>query len=99
VPLFQTTDTVLVLGLDRRDFVVRLAPSVRLLVGVGEEDDVRAARREFAALDNVMFVEGNREEIPWAAAQFSVIIDLSSLKPTAEMLRVLKSGGHIAQSV
>jgi hypothetical protein len=70
------TDSVLILGLARRDFIERLAASARLLVGIGDEDDVRAARREFASLDNVMFVTGSRHEIPWASSQFSLIVGL-----------------------
>lgn len=92
-------DSVLVLGLARRDFVAGLAACARLVVGVDGEDEVRAARSEFISLDNVMFVTGSREEIPWASAQFSVIVDLSALKTTSEMSRVLKPGGRIAQSV
>lgn len=75
-----------------------LAEAVRggALVGLGGKDEVWEARRLCADLDHVMFVEGGREEIPWAEAWFDVIVDEQPETPTAEMKRVLRPGGRIA---
>jgi SAM-dependent methyltransferase len=74
-----------------------LAGAVRqgALVGLGAREEVWQARRSCAGFDHVMFVEGSREEIPWAEAWFDVIVDPQPESPTAEMLRVLRPGGRI----
>lgn len=69
------------------------------LVGLGHEEEVRAARRECAGLDNVLFVLGHRGEIPWAEAWFDVIVDEEPGPPTAEMRRVLAPGGRVLRSL
>jgi len=76
-----------------------LALAVRdgALVGLGTRDEVFAARRLCADLDHVMFVEGSREEIPWAEAWFDLVLDEQPEAPTREMLRVLKPGGRVGQ--
>ncbi len=68
------------------------------LVGLGSPDEVWQARRLCADLDHVMFVQGCREEIPWADAWFDVIVDTAPHQPTAEMQRVLKAGGRIIRA-
>jgi SAM-dependent methyltransferase len=90
-------DRVLLTSLDRRE---RLPHWARLLsqgalVGLGTEDQVRAARRECAAFDNVMFVVGHRAGIPWQERWFDLIIDADPLAATSEMVRVLVPGGRI----
>jgi hypothetical protein len=91
------TDRVLVTALDQRQtlpaWAVALAKGA--LVGLGSEDQVRAARRECAACDNMMFVVGSRTEIPWQDRWFDVIVDETPATPTTEMLRVLVPGGRI----
>jgi ABC-type Fe3+ transport system substrate-binding protein len=57
-------DRVLVTSLADRAHLRALAAG-RVLVGLGTDDEVRAARRELADLDNVMFVVGGRADIPW----------------------------------
>ncbi|MGB9611477.1 MAG: hypothetical protein ACPL7M_10945 [Bryobacteraceae bacterium] len=66
------------------------------LVGLGNRDEIAAARRECADLDHVMFVEGHRADIPWVDAWFDLILDESPDAPTPEMVRVLRPGGRIA---
>lgn len=88
-------DRVLVVGLARRDDLAGHALQCSLLVGLGAEEDVRAARREFAHLDNVMFTPGSREDIPWRDHYFTVVLDAEGGEPTPAMQRVLAPGGRI----
>lgn len=90
--------SVLILGLSQLDGLRQLASRARLVVGVGPDDDVLAARRAYVDLDNVMFTPGSRDAIPWGDAHFTALIDLESGAPTAEMLRVLKRDGLILRS-
>lgn len=90
-------DHVLLVSLANLDVVEACAPRCRMLVGLGDDDQVRAARRQFAALDNVMFTVGSRDEIPWRDGQFTVVIDADSGEPTAEMLRVLGPSGRVVR--
>ena len=88
-------DRVLVIGLRNRSRIESWAGSSLLVAGVGEDEDVRAARREFVRLENVMFAPGSRDAIPWADHQFSVILDQDGGEATAEMRRVLAPSGRI----
>lgn len=90
-------DRVLLTSLGAVKNLRKLAETVRdgALVGLGSPDEVWQARRLCADLDHVMFVQGCREEIPWADAWFDVIVDTAPHQPTAEMQRVLKAGGRI----
>lgn len=45
------------------------------LVAMGTDDEVRAARREFRDLLNVMFVPAAPDENPWQEGYFTVVID------------------------
>jgi len=89
------TDRVVVTSLADLIRLRGWAEAVRegVLVGLGSEEEVRAARREMAAFENVMFVVGSRNDVPWQERWFSVILDAG--EPTAEMLRVLAPGGRI----
>ncbi|GEM_PF-2321046 len=93
----EPTDRVLVTSLEERGFLRAWAEEVRegALVGLGSDEQVRAARREMAEFDHVMFIVGSRDEVPWQEAWFSVIVDVAAGEPTAEMLRVLAPGGRI----
>ncbi len=93
----QPTDRVLITALDQRESLLAWAAALAegALVGLGSEEQVRAARRECASCDNVMFVVGSRAEIPWQELWFDLIADESPHAPTPEMLRVLVPEGRI----
>ena len=93
-------ERVLLTSLARMEGLRELALAVRdgALVGLGTRDEVFEARKLCADLDHVMFVEGSREEIPWAEAWFDVILDGQPEAPTGEMLRVLKPGGRVEKA-
>lgn len=93
--MIEASDRVLVVGLARREELAAWASRCSLLVGVGGEDDVYAARRECAHLDNVMFAVGGRAGIPWRDQYFSLILDTEGGEPTAQMRRVLAPGGRV----
>ena len=89
-----STERVLVLALANTAGLRELARG-EALVGVGTGEQVRAARREFADLENVMFVTGSREEIPWQEHWFTLIVDAEGGAVTAAMHRALADGGRI----
>lgn len=93
-------DRVLLTSLGGGARLRELAEAVRegALVGLGGRDEVWEARRLCAEFDHVMFIEGSREEIPWAEEWFDVIVDGTPEAPTPEMLRVLRQGGRIVGS-
>ncbi len=93
-------DRVLLLSMPDIEAVREMArkASAGIVVGLGEDDEVRAARKALGQLENVMFVPATTEEIPWQENFFSVVIDTacawSSTERTArEILRVLSPGG------
>ena len=88
---------VLLTSLAGMERLRELALAVRegALVGLGAREEVWQARRLCADLDHVMFVEGSRDEIPWAEAWFDVIVDGQPDSPTPEMLRVLRPEGMV----
>jgi SAM-dependent methyltransferase len=71
------------------------------VVGMDVSDEmIRRARRAHAALENVLFVVGGVEEIPWDANFFTRAISVESAyywpdpaKGLAEIFRVLREGG------
>ncbi|MEJ5368090.1 MAG: hypothetical protein WHT08_07220 [Bryobacteraceae bacterium] len=65
------------------------------IVVLAPRESIFEARKECAALEHVLFVEGTREEIPWAEAWFDAVLDPLPDAPTPEMLRVLRPGGSI----
>lgn len=72
--------------------------SAGIVVGLGEDEEVRAARKALADVENVIFVAAPPEEIPWQENFFSAVVDTecawSSPERTArEILRVLSPGG------
>jgi SAM-dependent methyltransferase len=61
------------------------------VVGTDISDEmVRRARRNFADLENAMFVTGEAEEIPWDAAFFTHAISVESAYYWAEPQRALR---------
>lgn len=90
----SSTERVLILSLAETSGIRKLAQG-EVLVGVGTAEQVRTARREFADLDNVMFVTGSRDEIPWQARWFTLIVDAPGEPPTVAMLQALAEDGRI----
>jgi len=66
-----------------------------LIVLVAERTALAEARREYSSMENVMVSPGDRNDIPWGDRRFTVILDETADKPTAEMLRVLAPEGTI----
>lgn len=91
-------DRVLLTSLDRPAAVAAIAAALAhgSLVALGDDGQVRAARRLYANLENVMFTAGSREDIPWRDQSFTLVLDAAPLQPTSEMCRVLFPGGRIS---
>ena len=66
-----------------------------ILVGLAEPGTIRTARRELSDCENVLFVHGSREEIPWRDGFFTVIVDAEGEVETPGMRRVLHPSGRI----
>lgn len=69
-----------------------------IVVAMGSDDAVRAARRAAADLDNVMFVPAPDSEdprIPWQDGFFTKIV---AGEPDPELLRVLAPGGSFSRA-
>ncbi len=70
-------DRVLFLGIPEpavaREVASRLTSGV--VVALGDDEEVRAARRELRELLNVMCVSGTPDEIPWQDAFFTQVFD------------------------
>jgi hypothetical protein len=90
-------DKVLILGIPDPDFVREAAARLTagILVAIGDGESVRAARRQFRELVNVMFMPGSPHEIPWHDRFFTKVIDTRAGewpnpdRVAAEILRVL----------
>lgn len=66
-----------------------------VLVGLGAPGTIGTVRRELADCENVLFVHGSRDEIPWREAFFTVIVVAPNAAETTEMRRVLHPSGRI----
>jgi hypothetical protein len=94
----QPDDRILLLALADLEFLRSLATRAPrgLVVGLGEDGEVRSARRALADLDNVMFVPVPGDgSIPWREEFFSRVIAPSHREAEPEMLRVLVPGGRV----
>lgn len=89
------SDRILALLTDGELPIERWAGVCDSVTGVGTLEQVRAARRRFAGVENAMFTPGSRDEIPWAEGRFSLIVDGAGAEPTQEMMRVLAAGGRV----
>lgn len=92
-------DRILVLLTDGELPVARWAGICDSVTGVGTAEQVRAARRRFAGVENAMFTAGSRDEIPWAEGRFTLIVDDAGSEPTREMMRVLAPGGRVVRDL
>jgi ubiquinone/menaquinone biosynthesis C-methylase UbiE len=82
-------DRVLLLGIPEAAVVAALARCLTrgLLVAIGEDGAVRLARKAARDLDNVMFVPGPPDELPWRDGFFTVVIDAVGEWPDPEKVR------------
>lgn len=95
----MSKDRLLVLLGDAEMAIERWAAGCESVAGVGTMEQVRAARRRWAGVENAMFTPGSRTEIPWAEGRFTVIVDPSGEEPTLEMMRVLVEGGRVVRDL
>lgn len=96
----RPADRVLLVSIPAIELVLELARRVEQgsLVGLGNPDEIQAARRATRHLVHVMFQPGSPEEIPWQDGYFSKVVDLRGAwrDPAAaacEVARVLAAGG------
>ena len=92
-------DRVLILSIAGLELLQELAGRLPdgLLVGIGSPDEVAAARRALASVDNAMFNAASPEEIPWRDAYFTVVLSPPPASPLAEreLRRVLDAQGEV----
>jgi hypothetical protein len=95
----KSDDRVLILSIAGLEYLHELAGRLPdgLLVGIGNPDEVAAARRALASAENVMFHAASPEEIPWRDAYFTVVISPLPRGPLAEseIRRVLTPDGVV----
>jgi len=97
----QPDDRILLLSIADlsavRSLVARAAQG--LVVGLGTDEEVRAARKTLRDLETVMFVlQPENGSIPWQESFFSRVIAPQHTEASPEFLRVLVPGGtlHLA---
>ncbi len=95
-------ERILILGIPEPATVSALAGSLPegLLVAIGEDSAVREARKSAQQFDNVMFVPGEPDELPWRDGFFTRVIDLAGnwLNPDkvrAEVQRVTHRSDNV----
>jgi hypothetical protein len=94
----QPDDRVLLLTIPDFEAVRSLAirAGKGLVVGMGGDDEVRAARKALADLDNVLFVLLPEDgTIPWKDEFFSKVIAPDRVGADSESLRVLARCGTL----
>jgi len=99
---FAPDDKVLFLGIPDPAVVREAASRLTrgILVAIGDAEQVRAARREFRDLTNVMFVPGTPDQIPWQDGFFTRVIDnregdwSNPQRVAAELKRVVTRHHH-----
>ena len=96
----QPDDRFLLLSIHEPSLIVQLAARLPagLIVGLGADEEVRAARRQTRDLDNVMLVPATPDDIPWQDRFFTKAVDLicrweRPAKAAGELARVLVKGG------
>jgi hypothetical protein len=74
---FSQHDRVLFLTCPEDAFLRALATRLSggLVVVLGSDDETSQGRRQFADLDNVMFVAASAEDIPWQDSFFTQVLD------------------------
>lgn len=71
----RADERVLFLGIPAPEVIREWAARLERGLIVVLAEDIHEARRVHAALENVMFVPGTAEEIPWQDAFFTRVID------------------------
>lgn len=92
-------DRVLLLAIPEPSIVASLSAQLTrgLLVALGSDEEIAAARAAARDLDNVMFVPAAPEEIPWRDRFFTKAIAFGPLSEAArrEVERVLADAGEL----
>jgi hypothetical protein len=95
----RSNDRFLLLSIPQPSFIAQLAARLPagLIVGLGPDEEVRAARCELREVDNVMLVPASPDDIPWQDGFFTKAIDLVGRWPqperaARELARVLVPG-------
>ena len=96
----RPNDRVLLLSIPEILLVLELADRLErgVIVGLGDAEQVRAARRLARDRVNVMFQPGAPDEIPWQDGFFSKVVDLKGAwerpeETARDVARVLAPGG------
>ena len=94
-PTLAPDDRVLFLAIPEITVIREMAAELErgLIVALGTDDQIRAARRECVDLENVMWLVATPDDIPWRSGFFTRIIDpigewLESEKVATEVERV-----------
>jgi hypothetical protein len=98
----KKNDRFLLLSIPEPSFVVTLAAKLTegIVVGLGPDEDVRAARKEVIDVGNVMFIPAEPYDIPWQGGFFTKAVDLACRwdrpdRTAREIARVLSSRGTV----
>lgn len=96
----RPTDRLLLLSIPEARLVIELAGRLERgsLVGLGNVEEVQAARSAAREFVNAMFQPGRPEEIPWQNGFFTRVIDVrggweNPASAAGEIARVLTPGG------
>ena len=85
----EADDRILFLGVP--DFAVIAGCAARLtqgvVVAIGGDEAIRAARKAGRDLDNVMFVPATPDNIPWGNGFFTRVFDLVGSWPDPDRVR------------
>ena len=95
-------ERILLTSLPSLDVVRRLAGRLEngIIAALAEGEEMYAARRELAGLENVLVTPGSAEDIPWKDEFFSLVADPAgrytlSEGAQREMERVLAPSGRL----
>ena len=107
LPKVKPRDRVLLVSISDPGAVAVVAGMLTegLIVGLGEGEEVRAARRSALDIENVMFVPASPDDVPWQSNYFTKVVDTTCrwrqpARVARELRRVLAHGGaaYLAQS-
>ena len=85
-------------GAATRDFARRASSGLALGVDLSD-DTVRLARRLSVEIENLMFITGSPEQVPWQEGFFSLVVAEAPLvdwtRAAREIFRVTAPGGRV----